>query len=188
MASSDKRASSVAVVVVVGLLATSMPACGAKTPSAGGAALGMSDVARESPVQYAFDSLDDRAVSSAAFRGHAVVLAFVTTWDLASQAQTEVLVRMKLNEGGTAKVAIISLDDRANRELVEQYSKTLNVPYPMALAARTGGSEVQVLGDFGELAVPTVIVLDTQSRIVFRRTGITKPEEIRAALQVAQAP
>jgi hypothetical protein len=58
----------------------------------------------------------------------------------------------------------------------------------MALAARTGGSEVQVLGDFGELAVPTVIVLDTQSRIVFRRTGITKPEEIRAALQVAQAP
>jgi hypothetical protein len=186
MASSDKRASNVCVAVASALL-TTLAACGAKSPSP--SAVGMSNVARESPVRYVFDSLDARMVSSEAFRGSAVVLAFVTTWDLASQAQTEVLVRMKLNEVGAenvAKVAIVSLDDRANRELVEQYSKTLNVPYPMALAARTGGGEGQVLGDFGELAVPTVIVLDTQSRIVFRKTGITKSDEIRTALQTAQ--
>jgi hypothetical protein len=189
MDSSDKKASSACAAVTAALLLMSLFACGgSKGP--GAAAAGMSDVARESPLRYAFDALDARAVSSEAFRGSAVVLAFITTWDLASQAQTEVLVRMKLNETSASKVAvaIVSLDDRANRELVEQYSKTLNVPYPMALAARTGGGDLQLLGDFGELAVPTVIVLDTQSRIVFRRTGITKPDEIRAALQVAQKP
>src|SRR5262245_17346541 len=82
-------------------LALALPfaaACGGKS-RAGEAPIGMSHVAAsgvetqraEGAVDFAFDSLDARPVSSAAMRGKVSVLGFFTTYDLGSQAQVNYL-------------------------------------------------------------------------------------------------
>jgi thiol-disulfide isomerase/thioredoxin len=161
-------------LLIVGALMSA--ACASKPAPA----VGVSTVERGGAVSFAFDSLDERPVSSQALRGRPIVLAFVTTWDLPSQVQTRYLTALKT----TASIALVALDTRANRELVEAYAKTLNVSYPVALAAPTDSSSgIQTFGDFGEIAVPTVIVLDAEGRIIFRRNGLCKTEDIDAALR-----
>jgi hypothetical protein len=138
-------------------------------------------------VSFAFDSLDARAVSSQVGQGQGrkVVLAFVTTWDITSQAQASILAKMELDP--SVFTALVVLDDRANRELVEQYAKTLNVTFPVAMAAPTGSEAgTPTYGDFGAVAVPVVVVLDTLGRGVFRSVGLAKPAQIRAALDAAK--
>ena len=63
---------------------------------------------------------------------------------------------------------------------MEIYRDTLKITFPVALgdAATTAGG-----GPFGDVAiVPTVVVLDAEGRVVLKKTGIVKPEEIRGAL------
>jgi thiol-disulfide isomerase/thioredoxin len=142
--------------------------------------VGVSTAARSDIVHFSFDSLDARPVSSQAFSGRKLVLGFVTTWDLSSQIQTRYLSALK----PSVQVALVALDTRANRELVEAYAKALKVSYPVALASPTDTSGgVQSFGEFGEIAVPTVIVLDAEGRIILRRDGLCKTEEIEAALR-----
>jgi hypothetical protein len=50
----------------------------------------------EPALEFEFDSLDERPVSSAAMRGKPSVLAFVTTSSLAAQAQVIFLSRWRV--------------------------------------------------------------------------------------------
>lgn len=144
----------------------------------GGSAAGSSELSRT--VDFVFDSLDARPVSSAATSGKLAVIAFVTTWDLLSQAQVDFLVAMAKNDGDRVFYAVVALQEKKDRELVEQYARTLAVTFPVALAdpgTIAGG------GPFGDVAhVPSVVVLDRLGRIAWHKTGLAKSEEIRAAL------
>lgn len=127
---------------------------------------------------YAFDSLDERPISSEHFRGKRVVLAFVTTDHLGSQAQLNYLNAMAKHDGDRVHYAMIALDARERRELVELYRKALGIPFPVAMvdAAKMGKD-----GPFGELkVVPTVIVLDADGRETFRHEGVIAANELRS--------
>ncbi len=131
---------------------------------------------------FAYDSLDDRPVSSEATRGKPTVLTFVTTGSLPAQAQVDYLVVMAGHDGDRTNYMVVSLDPRDNRELVELYRKSLKIPFPVAMAddlTRSGS------GSFGDVTVvPVTIVLDRQGRIVSRIDGrVAKSEELRAALK-----
>ncbi len=137
------------------------------------------------PVDFAFDSLDDRPVSSAATRGKPAVVAFVTTWDLSSQAQVDFLVAMAKNDGQGDKTDVqyllVMLQEKKDRELVEVYRDKLGVTFPVALA---GTDVIAGGGPFGDVhAIPTTVILDRQGRMVWRHVGLAKPEEIRAGLR-----
>lgn len=134
-------------------------------------------------IEYAFSSLDRRPVSRAAFAGKPTVLGFVTTWDLQSQAQTEYLVKMFDTDGDKVNYALVSFDDRKNRELVEEYVRTLKVKFPVAQA---DVDTVAGRGPFGAIAVPSVAVLDSFGRLVWAKGGLTKPDEVRGALRAAK--
>ena len=126
---------------------------------------------------YSFDALDERAVSSAAHRGKPTVLVFVTTGDIVGQAQVSYLVHMAKNDGDNVNYALVALHPRREVVLVETYRKTLGVDFPVALG---DSSATNASGPFGEIpAVPTVVVLDRQSHIVWKHTGLAKHEEIR---------
>src|ERR1700690_1691507 len=71
-------------------------ACGSKPPPE---PVGVSHVDTPEPitgaaVDFVYDSLDARQVSSSAMRGKVTVVAFVATYDLGSQAQVNYLVAM----------------------------------------------------------------------------------------------
>jgi hypothetical protein len=133
------------------------------------------------PVAFAYDSLDERPVSSAALQGKPAVIAFVTTGSLAAQAQVDFLVAMAGRDGDRVGYVVVSLDPTSNRELVELYRKSLKVPFPVAMADDTLRDGA---GPFGDVtAVPVTVVLDRVGRIVARFAGrVAKSDELRAAL------
>ena len=127
---------------------------------------------------YSFDSLDARPVSSDAFRGKTTVLAFVTTWDIASQAQVSFLVKMSEHDGDATHYAVVAVQDATGRELVEQYAKVLGVKFPVAMGDTSMLDGSGPLGDVHQ--VPTTVILDAAGRLVFRGAGVQKADDLRA--------
>ena len=170
--------------LLAGLVGLFLSACAAKTS---GPPVGISgkDDGTLTPIGkatlYDFDSLDQRPVSSVAFRGKPSVLVFVTTGDLVGQAQVDYLVRMAANDGERVNYAMVALHPRKELVLVEAYRKTLGVEFPVALA-ESGATNSS--GPFGAIAaVPTVVVLDRDGRISWKHTGLAKNDEIRGHMR-----
>ncbi len=132
------------------------------------------------PVHFEYDSLDERPVDSASTRGAPTVIAFVTTWDLMSQAEVDFLVKMAKNDGDRVHYLVVALQEKPDRELVELYLQKLGVQFPGALAdpATIAGG-----GPFGDVHnVPTVVLLDARGRLVWLHPGLARANEIRAAM------
>jgi hypothetical protein len=149
------------------------------------APVGMSDkpgaTLPDKPVTYAFDALDDRPVSSTAMRGKPTVIAFITTGDIIGQAQVDFLVAMDRNDGKKVNYALVALHPRKEIVLVEAYIGTLKVEFPVALG---DPSVMTPAGPFGEIpAVPTVVILDRDGKIVWKHTGLAKSDEIRGHMR-----
>jgi hypothetical protein len=134
------------------------------------------------PIDFDFDSLDDRAVSSEATRGKPTVLAFVTTGSLPAQAQVDFLLAVAQHDADTVHYAVVALEARENRELVELYRRALSIPFPVALADPTTASGG---GPFGDVTgVPVTVVLDRAGRIALRVAGrVVHSDELRGALR-----
>jgi hypothetical protein len=135
----------------------------------------------EKATSYAFDALDERAVSSQAHRGKPTIITFVTTGDIVGQAQVSYLVHMAKNDGDRVNYALVALHPRKEIVLVEAYRKTLGVEFPVALADH---SATNAAGPFGEIpAVPTIVVLDREGRITWKHTGLAKNDDIRGHMR-----
>jgi hypothetical protein len=134
-------------------------------------------------VEFLFASLDDRPVSSSAFRGKPTVLAFVASDDMASQAEADFLAVMAKHDEEKVNYALIAVEAPERRELVENFRAFFESKFGVSL--RTGMADKDLLlglGPFGDVRRLTVIVLDAGGTVVWQKTGITKSEEIRAAL------
>jgi hypothetical protein len=157
--------------------------CGAKEPEA---PVGISDKPGQpfpdKPVSYAFDPLDDaHPVSSDVERGKPTILAFVTTGDIVGQAQVDYLVAMYKNDSTKVNYALVAIHPRKEIVLVEAYVSALKVEFPVALG---DVSSMMAGGPFGEIsAVPTVVVLDRDGKIVWKHTGLAKADELRGHLR-----
>jgi hypothetical protein len=158
-------------------LAGTLLACGGRPAEP----VGTSRVASERPVAFKYDSLDERPVDSTSTRGKVTVLAFVTTYDLGSQAQANFLVAMAKHDEKEINYVLVALQEPKDRELVEVYRTNLGITFPVALAdAETiagGGS----LGDVHK--IPAVVVLDREGKIVWKKVGVATSAEIRAGMQ-----
>ena len=136
------------------------------------------------PVTYSFDTLDERPVSSAAHRGKPTILAFVTTGDIVGQAQVDYLVAMAKNDGAKVNYALVAMHPRKEIMLVEAYMSALKVEFPVALG---DASAMTPQGPFGEIsAVPTIVMLDRDGRIVWKHTGLAKADELRGHMRRLQ--
>jgi hypothetical protein len=134
----------------------------------------------EGAVNFVFDSLDARPVTGSATRGKPTVMAFITTYDLGCQAQVNYLVAMAKNDAEKTNYVIVALEKREERELVEVYRTNLGVTFPVALADEPTIGGGGPLGDVHK--IPTVVVLDRDGKIAWKKTGLAKSEEIRAVL------
>ena len=173
-----------ALLAALVAVATAAFGCGPKTTEP---PVGTSDkpgaAFPDRPVTYAFDTLDERPVSSAAHRGKPTILAFVTTGDIVGQAQVDYLVAMAKNDSAKVNYALIAMHPRKEIMLVEAYMSALKVEFPVALG---DSSAMTPQGPFGEIAaVPTLVVLDRDGKIVWKHTGLAKSDELRGHLRRA---
>jgi len=157
-------------------------ACRNAAPAAVPASSTPAAAAARIPVEFAFDSLDDRPITAEATRGKPTVLAFVTTSHLAAQAQVDFLVAMARHDSDQVNYAVVALEPRDSRELVELYKKALSIPFPVAIA------DAQTLagaGPFGDVrALPVTVILDRSGRIAWRaERRVAKSDELRAAMR-----
>jgi hypothetical protein len=156
--------------------------CGSKPAAPAEVPPGTSTVLLRPSVDFAFDSLDERPVSSQATRGKPSVLAFVTTGSLPAQAQVNFLVGMAKHDADRVNYAVVALEPSENRELVEIYRKALSVAFPVALADASTLAGESAFGDLS--AVPVTVVLDRAGRIVWRSDGrVVKNDELRRAMR-----
>jgi thiol-disulfide isomerase/thioredoxin len=170
------------VILLASLLASCSLAC---SPAATNvtASIGGDNAASDphSAITYKYDSLDEKPVSSDAFAGKPVVLAFVTTYDIVSQAVMDYLAAMSKRDGDQVHYAMIAVQDGSDRELVEVYREHLKIDFPVAMgdAASIAGG-----GPFGDVhVVPTIVILNREGRVVWRHVGIAKSAEIRNAMR-----
>ncbi len=166
-------------VVTVVALALTTPACAARTVDE---PIGSSSAASGDRVIYEYDSLDDRPVSSDVMHGRPTVLTFVQLGSALSQAQVEYLAVMAKHDGDQVNYAVVALEPRSNRALLELYVKTLDVTFPAAFADE---ATLDGAGGFGEWhGVPTTIVLDRVGRVLWRADGrVATSNELRNAMK-----
>jgi|GEM_PF-5843019 len=139
--------------------------------------------AEVAPVTYAFASLDAREVSSRAHRGKPVVMAFVATGDIVGQAVVNYLVAMAKNDSDKVHYAVVALHSAREKAIVEAYAGALQIPFPVAM------SDVSVMngGPFGPMAaVPTLVVIDEEGRVVWSHTGMATAQQIRSHMPLVR--
>jgi hypothetical protein len=135
---------------------------------------------RGEPVVFHYDDVQKGALDSDALRGRPLVIIFITTYDLASQAQARFLTMVERRHRSKIRVAAVVLEPPDNRPLVIAFRDTLHLDYPIAM----GDSDlVAGRGPFGDVhTVPTTVVLDEGGRIAWRNVGLAKDTDIDTAL------
>jgi len=164
-------AAGIALLLVLG-------ACGAPEhpePTTG------SVVRHSQPLSFVYRLVDGNGVVSArALRGQPVLISFLATYDLASQAQARFLSGVFQRHSESMHAAAIVLERSDNQPLVLAFRDTLKLTYPVAM-----GDEVLIGGGgpFGDVhAVPSTVLLDREGRIVWKHIGLAREEDLEQAL------
>jgi hypothetical protein len=138
-------------------------------------------------VQYRFPLPDGSSIGSADHSGRWTVILFLTTYDPVSQAIALRLDDYQHTRTPRINVLAVALEPPQNAPLVSVYRETLAIGYPVALADQ---DTLDGHGPFGDVrAVPALVLLDRQSRVVRRGVGVSVVAEIEAALnESAKSP
>lgn len=135
-------------------------------------------------VSYAWGTTDGGVVSAEALHGRATVLLFVTTFDLASQAQAKHLEDLYRTHKPRINAVAVVMEPPKYAPLASSFAEVLGLSYPVALsddATRRGE------GPFGVVSsVPSWVVLDRQGRPVFAHAGAIPPQELARSVRDAQ--
>lgn len=139
---------------------------------------------RGAPIRFAYESLDDRPVSTEGVHGRATVVLFLVTYGDPSIIEARFVKKVLREHVPRINAAGIFLERIDNRPLARVFRDSLDLPFPLAMADE---ASIAGKGPFaGVDTVPTVVVLDAQGREVFRKVGVTYPGEIERALKEAQ--
>jgi hypothetical protein len=135
-----------------------------------------------SPLHFRYELADGKGIlAPEPFRGRPTVIVFLTTYDLASQAQARFLSGISRRHGPTLHAAAIVLEPPDNRPLIVAFRDALRLDYPVAIA---DAALISGEGPFGDVhAVPSTVVLDSEGRLVWRHVGLSKEDEIETVLR-----
>jgi len=135
------------------------------------------------PLQFTFGTLDGGELSSDTTRGRTTALLFVTTYDLPSQAEAELLRDLLTTHKPRANGAIVMLEPPRAAPLAQVWADSLGLKIPIAMASPNLLSGDSQLGRIE--GVPTLIVLDRRGRLVARAAGAQTRAQIADCLRRA---
>jgi hypothetical protein len=129
--------------------------------------------------QFRFRSLDGREISSDVVLGRNTVLAFLATFDWASQAQARFVSGVERNHRPRTNCYALALERPENRMLVESFIETLSLRYPVAHVPADELAKTELRG---VVSVPSVLVLDAGGNIVWKSHGLVTEETLSQVL------
>ena len=139
--------------------------------------------AQAEPIEFAFGTTQGALFDSSSTRGRSTLILFVTTFDLASQAQARYLNEVVREHRPRANAGAVVLEPPKHRILAEAFRTSLGLVYPVALA---NPSTLAGTGPFGDIGgVPALVVLDKRGRPVFRSRGAVSKDQMQDALRAA---
>jgi thiol-disulfide isomerase/thioredoxin len=126
--------------------------------------------------------LDGKEISLDAYKGKVVLLNFWATWCGPCRAEIPSLIRMQ--EAYKDRLQIIGMDvDDNNEERLRAFVKNQGINYPVAMT-----SDAVRLAYGGIAALPTVFVINRDSKVVQKHVGLFNPAlyeiETRALLDM----
>ena len=169
-------------LIAASIAAATSSACSGAAPAAG--AVPAVAASRRAPLRFAYEGIDGRPVTSEALAGRVTVIGLLTTYDVHSQVEARFLVATLQRHTPRINVVALMLEAPENKPLVEAFTRSLGLPYPVALAdAATIAGE----GPFAGLHdVPSVVILDRQGREAFRHAGLLDAAMLDAALRAVE--
>jgi hypothetical protein len=139
--------------------------------------------ARGEPVQFTLGTLEGQELSSDTTRGRTTALLFVTTYDLPSQAEAQLLRDVLATHRPLANAAIVMMEPPRAAELAQVWATSISVKLPIAMASPTLMSGESELGRIN--GVPTLVVLDRHGRLVEKLEGAVTREQMTDVLKRA---
>jgi hypothetical protein len=119
---------------------------------------------------FAFGTLDGRTVTGEGTRGRVTAILFVTTFDLSSQVAARRLGEAFRSHVPKFNALGVVLEAAENAVLVDVFRKSMNLPYPVAIADSV---ELKASPAFDDVdRVPTLFVLDRSGRVRSRHSGM----------------
>lgn len=169
-------------LIAASIAAATSSACSGAAP--GAAAEPAVVASRRAPLRFAYEGIDGHPVSSEALAGRVTVIGLLTTYDVYSQVEARFLTAALQRHTPRINVVALMLEAPENKPLVEAFTRSLGLPYPVALAdpATIAGE-----GPFAGLHdVPSVVILDRQGREAFRHAGLLDEAMLDAALRAVE--
>lgn len=166
--------------VFLGFSASIFPGCGPKSPAEAEAKAPQSDA----PLDFSFAGIDGSAVDSSSMRGRVTVLLFVTTFDVASQAQAKRLEDVYRQHAPRINAVAVVLEAPRYVDLARSFRDVLGLNYSIAMADKTSLAGHPQLKHVG--AVPGWIFLDRSGRVSSVASGALSPARLEALVVEAQ--
>ena len=139
-------------------------------------------VVKSAPLHFQYQLIDGKSwLGAESMHGRPSLIGFITTYDMASQAQARFLNGILQKHVGKVQVAAVVLERADNRPLVIAFRDGLGLGFPVAMADADliGGR-----GPFGDVhVVPATVLLDKEGRLVWKKLGLATEEEIEIALR-----
>ena len=114
------------------------------------------------------------------------MLLFVTTYDLPSQAEAQLLREVVSTHKPRANAGIVMMEPPQSAALAQVWRDSLKLDLPVAMASPSLLSGESQLGRIG--GVPTLVVLDRRGRLVARREGALGRAQIEEYARRGDAP
>lgn len=137
------------------------------------------------PVQFTFGTIAGGEVSSDTTRGRTTALLFVTTYDLPSQAEAQLLREVLSTHRPVANAAIVMMEPPRSAALAQVWAEALDLKWPIAMASPSLLAGESALGNIA--GVPTLVVLDRRGRLIAKSEGALGRDAIRECLKRADA-
>lgn len=118
------------------LIALASLGCGSSEPAVKTPPVPAAPKARGAPVAFELATIDNKPLSTATLAGRFSVIAFLATYDMASQAQARFIAELVRSHKPRINAAAIILELPENKPMVEAFVAALEPPYPVAMADR----------------------------------------------------
>jgi hypothetical protein len=132
------------------------------------------------PIQFTFGTIAGGELSSDTTRGRTTALLFVTTYDLPSQAEAQLLREVLSTHKPLANAAIVMMEPPRAAPLAQVWADSIELKLPIAMASPTLMAGESQLGRI--VGVPTLVVLDRRGRLIAKSEGALSRDQIRECL------
>lgn len=136
--------------------------------------------------KFNWRGIDGRVVSNDTALGKLTVVAFVSTFDWASQAQARFMSSVARDHIAKPYCFAVAIEQQENEPLIESFASTLSLSYPVVHLP----SDKLKTTDFRSVtSVPTVWILNTTGIVVWKSNGLATDSVIADVLhQINSSP